>query len=364
MLHPVPDSSLRRRLLRVVALQRRLVLRLCELPQGANVDQYWLEGVWHDIHPEWVGAFWANDKENRKDCIETLAAAPAADKLLLAEVCREQLRFRLLWEQGGSLSLRKVEWNKKQAVVFSAAGKLLRSFYAPLFYDKGGYRFPCGDLAKSAFLAGIPSAALKVCPYCDNYLQTTELDHFLPKDLFPFLSCHPDNLIPSCHDSNRGSHKGTIPPLDWDAQDQALGWFQPRWRSASGRVEVRIEETTASLLSTRLVPRDPTDAIRVKNLDGLFKLSQFWSGQIADELQLIGSQVASMLQHEDTEPNEERVASMLRLLADLKAREIGKRGLALCHSSLYRFAADTPSVVTDILRQCRDQLDYQLDRAR
>jgi hypothetical protein len=71
-----------------------------------------------------------------------------------------------------------------------------------------------------------------------------------------------------------------------------------------------------------------------------------------------------MLQHEDTEPNEERVASMLRLLADLKAREIGKRGLALCHSSLYRFAADTPSVVTDILRQCRDQLDYQLDRAR
>jgi len=72
MLHPVPDSTKRRRLLRVVALQRRLILRLCDLTAGAAVDRSWLEGVWHELPPEWIERFWSLDKGKRAEWIKTL----------------------------------------------------------------------------------------------------------------------------------------------------------------------------------------------------------------------------------------------------------------------------------------------------
>jgi hypothetical protein len=90
----------------------------------------------------------------------------------------------------------------------------------------------------------------------------------------------------------------------------------------------------------------------------MFKLSEFWSSHIHDELLLIGSQVSDLLQCEDTEADEHLVQQKLKLLANLKRQEIGKRGLAICHTALYQFAAETPSVVSDILRQCQEQADY------
>ena len=58
MLHPVPDSKLRRRLIRVVALQRRLIRRLCDLSPGSTVDLAWLQKVWHELPSDWVERFW------------------------------------------------------------------------------------------------------------------------------------------------------------------------------------------------------------------------------------------------------------------------------------------------------------------
>ncbi len=265
MLHPVPDSTKRRRLLRVVALQRRLILRLCGLTAGAAVDRSWLEGVWHELPPEWIERFWSLDKGKRAEWIKTLAAASPLDKQRLADICREELRFKVLWQSGGGVTMHKVDWAQKTSKTFSAANSLLKSFYAPLLYDGEGYRLGSETLAKSHYLAGITPAARKVCPYCDNFLQKTELDHFLPKDEFPFLSCHPDNLIPSCPDSNSGSHKGIGVPLDWDAADQAANWFHPRWRSAAGCVCVEIQVTPDRQLSARLLPRATADTERVTN---------------------------------------------------------------------------------------------------
>jgi len=55
---------------------------------------------------------------------------------------------------------------------------------------------------------------LSVCPYCD--LATTPgersawIEHFMPKDRFPYLSCNPDNVMPSCNACNvAGTGKGT-----------------------------------------------------------------------------------------------------------------------------------------------------------
>lgn len=54
---------------------------------------------------------------------------------------------------------------------------------------------------------------INVCPYCnENFILTIgsgkerairpQLDHFYPKDLYPYLSCSIFNLIPSCGNCN------------------------------------------------------------------------------------------------------------------------------------------------------------------
>lgn len=355
MFHLIPESSSRERLLRVVELQLNLVRALCALPAGSTVDKSWLCAVWKDLDCAWVRKFWENDSGKRATWVNRLARATLEEKREVLQITDGQLRFQELWSSTPSVRMRRIQWNREP---FHALNELLKSFYAPLFYRGRGYLFENDSFDKDAFLAGMAASKRKVCPYCDNFLQKTELDHFLPKDEFPFLSCHPDNLIPSCHDSNSGSHKGTIVPLDWGKQDQASGWFHPRWRSAKGRVRVEVTETPLRCLCARLLPVDEVDASRVANLDNAFKVSKFWSQQIEDELQLIGNQVSDMLREDNLQPTEDAVRSRLQILATEKKAEIGKRGLAICHHALYVFAADTPAIVSDIARECRDRISY------
>jgi hypothetical protein len=133
---------------------------------------------------------------------------------------------------------------------------------------------------------------------------------------------------------------------------QADAWFHPRWRSGSGKLKVEIEETPERLLTARLVAIDPADAGRAANLDGMFHVSEFWSRHIEDELRLIGSQVSDLLREERLDPTETNVRLKLQGLATLKRREIGKRGLAICHHALYAFAANNVAIVADIAREC------------
>lgn len=103
---------------------------------------------------------------------------------------------------------------------------------------------------------------------------------------------------------------------------------------------------------------------RVSNLDRMFKLSEFWSRHIDDELQAIGGQVSDDLRFDGVAADEDAVRNKLLYYARSKERDIGRHGLAICHSAVYRFAAATPSVVSDILRQCREQASYATSKKK
>lgn len=54
---------------------------------------------------------------------------------------------------------------------------------------------------------------LNICPYCDidtiSVSRNSWIEHFLPKSKFPYLSCNPNNLMPSCTACNvAGTGKG------------------------------------------------------------------------------------------------------------------------------------------------------------
>ncbi len=54
---------------------------------------------------------------------------------------------------------------------------------------------------------------MSICPYCDIDTITSDgnviIEHYMPKDKYPFLAMHPNNLISACYGCN-GSHGKSI----------------------------------------------------------------------------------------------------------------------------------------------------------
>lgn len=349
MLHPVPDSTQRARLLEVVEMQRQLIGALCALPAKSVVDQAWLCTVWPKVPAEWVRRFWENDKGIRATSIAKVAAASLAAKKTLQALIAEQLRFAELYATPATIRLTDHDW---ALPVFAAAKQLLVSFYAPLFYKDEG--FPSADgtrFHKEHFISPRP----KICPYTDNVIQDPKLDHFLPKDQFPMLSCHPDNLIPCSTDANSGGHKGTRVPLGLRDAAQAEAWFHPRWRSANGTYQLTFHSAPgAPQPRVQFVAVAAADQARLDNLEDMFGLSEFWGRDLDDEVQLVAGEVDGMLRHDQVPPNETNVRDRLRLRANQERGRIGHRALAIVKSHFYEHVAQTPVLLTQVVRTCQN----------
>lgn len=347
MLHDVLKSRKRFRLLKVVVLQRKLLAALCELPVGSSVDQSWLESLWAGLPQDWVRRFWQNDKGNRATWIATIAAASVADKQTIKNLLAEQYRFAKLYHTPPSLRLTAQNWVPP---VFTAVKNLLVAFYAPLFYQNEG--FPNADgtvFHKEHFLDPSP----KICPYTDGTIQDTKLDHFLPKDQFPLLSCHPDNLVPCGTDSNSGGHKGTKVPLDLPSADQAAAWFHPRWRSAKGTYRLTfISASGAPQPQVQFVALNSTNQPRLNNLESMFGLSDFWGRYLDDEVQSVASEVSGWLRFNGTPATEANIKSHVLICAKQKRDRIGRDALAIVQSFYYEHIAQTPVLLAQVVRTC------------
>lgn len=349
MLHQIPDSTFRARLLEVVGMQCALLEALCALPQGTQVDDTWLQDEWPDVSAEWVERFWENDNGKRAQWIETIAAATPAEKQTIRDMMEEQLRFEELYHNPPTVRLTKYDW---KPLFFAAVNKLLVSFYDPYFYKEEGFPNAAGEkFHKDNFISGF-SPRVQICPYTDNYIQDTKLDHFLPKDQYPMLSCHPDNLIPCSTDSNSGSHKGTKVPLNTAEGDQAGSWFHPRWRSAVGTYRLTFPAGAAPQPEIHFEGLGAHDQPRLDNMARMFDLSDFWGGFLDDEVQGISSDVQGLLQFDGKPPTEANVRDCVLHLAGQTRNRIGRDGLAIVKSFFYEHIAQTPVLLAQVVRTC------------
>lgn len=151
---------------------------------------------------------------------------------------------------------------------------------------KGLYTFqmvPAAKPARQYYDHIMMRAPLRICPFC-GFGQVTTLDHYLPKAKFPLLSIHPNNLVPSCADCNKGKSaaiaitKGqqSIHPYF----DQAH-FINEQWLFA------RVIETSPATI--RYYAQPPTgwsadDQARITNHFDDFKLAQRFCIQAGDEL--------------------------------------------------------------------------------
>ncbi len=338
----------------VFNLQTRLVEALCDEPAGKAVNLAWLKGVWPEIEQDWARRFWENDKGARRKAIRTVARAAVGEKNELLSLMREEHDFAQLYVTPATRRLTNVDW--KATAAKKAMHALMVSFYAPCLYAQFRYRLPCGaehsDFDKDQFIAAFPD--LNICPYCDTLLQTDELDHFLPKDSFPFLTCHPDNLVPSCHDSNRVGHKGSAVPLDWDEADQSAAYFHPKWRPGLNATKLTFVESADRQLHVELHGKTDADELRVTNMNRLFKLEPFWSRHVDSAYRGLAEDVEAHLRRDNKVPDADTVRSCLLIHQDLL--KIGRNALAVSKRALYDHVSACEFMVEEIVAQCKESL--------
>ncbi|MCE5280357.1 MAG: hypothetical protein ABFD92_07945 [Planctomycetaceae bacterium] len=341
-------------MLRIVELQCQLVRSLCALPEGAVVDLPWLQRLaWPAVDSDWVCRFWGNQNGRRQPWMNTVASADRAAKDELLRIMGEQHRFRELYTAPVGVHLTQTDaafWEGAHAR--RAMKNLLLDFYEPWLRQDLGYPDSVcqgnGHLTRQAFLR---EPVFSICPYCDNQLQSTELDHFLPKSAFPFLSVHPDNLIPSCHDSNRGDRKGDTPPLDWTSLDQTAEHFHPRWRSAVGKFKVAFIEQGARELVATLEALDPADQPKVANLDRLFRLAEFWGRTLMCDIQDIQKEIANDMWHAGGPADAAAARACLTSRSENCQRCLNRRPLQYYWQHLYAHAAQSDLIIREVLRQ-------------
>lgn len=153
------------------------------------------------------------------------------------------------------------------------------------------------NFSRASFLKEFWQAELGVCPACDGQRPDSiegevrcHVDHFFPKAHFPFLSIHPANLIPICHECN-ASFKGEKIPIDINNNESLLDTFHPYERPAIEYIDVETNIDTVGKLRVIIRDRQRQQSKRVDNLNNILSLEKRWTDRLRREIGLLRDQI-------------------------------------------------------------------------
>lgn len=292
-LHKVELPGSARLLFKVVVLQKRLLKALADpVLRSEQVDTAWLQIVWGGQDPEWVRKFCLGAKNSVMHPLKELAEAPAtARQSLYSEFCRQSKVPQIL-ETGGDFreiaSLPGFNSNLAKEVT-----RLFKQFYKLLSHKTAsewpGYTFGQQELSnrsyKREFCSTYPT--LSICPYCDQDIGTSKLDHYYAKSMVPLLACNPWNLVPVCSSCNEIGAKEDNPAFDTGPPRSTTEWLHPFKRPASSHTTITISGPPSDPRPT-LVSTDPTELLPLRNHTNMIQtLANRWNGKVvsyADKL--------------------------------------------------------------------------------
>jgi len=273
----------------IATLQRRLLTALCQdsIENPHTVDEAWLISALGDftVDQDWFGRFcnWKHEGQTLLERARSIAGFSTEIKTrLLADFENDHIFESLFDPQTQDahdlVGLAPLKVLNPQAA--EVVHRFFESFYTPAFYK--GYKILIEDeltgFDRKKFVQRFVDANpnVCVCPMCDGYLGNAQVDHFFPKAAYPYLSCHPLNLVPICGDCNGSGGKGGTPPLSLDSSShQTDDWFHPYLRSAHGTYTVGFErqrEGTTPVLTSE----DKQAQARLDNMSALLKLGERW----------------------------------------------------------------------------------------
>ena len=201
------------------------------------------------------------------------------------------------------------------------------------------------DILVTAFYEANPG--LEVCPACDGPdpekigdKAYADADHFFPKSRYPFLSIHPENIIPVCLYCNQ-RFKLNKDPLETSIDSPLINSFHPYGRCAIDKIDIIIINENASERRICIRDQEGMPSRRISSLNRVFRLEERWNNQIRrivrrteDELRGAASRI---IRYKREPLNEDDFEVELNEMLAEKKRKIRQEAYSIIYISYLNF---------------------------
>jgi len=282
MLHQVNIPNCKPALDWIVQFQQDLIRALCRDEVTAdNVTPEWINNFRDDIPIGWLTKIcgWSYEGQPLLDYMRAIAGASLEIKGQIVHYSEICLQFENNFQNDQpNCPIQSIDdFGNSESI--QAVKRLLLSLYSRILYDKTGFPIQTNGEIGGRFNYGLFREAfedsnqhISVCPLCDGGMDGGQVDHWLPKNKFPILSCHPVNLLPICGACNSRTNKGVNTPADKDSPRPFEEWFHPYLRSANGNFSIQFNKGHPILENINALTQT-----RIDNFDGLINLSKRWA---------------------------------------------------------------------------------------
>jgi len=261
-----------------------------------------------------VVADWPHPSTPPPAKVDAVLQLPESERVALWEAVRGDVEFE------ASLDDEKFAFRFAALPVRTKdAGKRLLVWIYEVAFGQVGFSLPTHRPAnrrawETAFRDA--NSTVKVCPAClfvnleerIDDRAAVDLDHYLPKSIYPSLAVHGLNLVPLCVLCNRVAKRGKDPLTTAAISDI---WF-PYRRAGINDLIVRFSLAAASRDEVVQISAVAGAEARASCFDELFELSGRWSRSLSGiHDSLVGLVKATVEDRSDRDP----IARLLRRLA-------------------------------------------------
>lgn len=358
MLHKINPPLCIGQLKQIIQFQRCVLAFACKLRSPLSLQQKNLEAEFGTEVGGWLwGKLWITRRTTGiqepsdlhkavKKFADLMSREPTLETLIL-DAFDHDIRFQNhLSDSEFTFTYNFLSQSARQAI-----RELLELFYTDLL----ALGFPGAihgekeslnrDKVVDAFWKANPK--LEVCPACDrprspmvNNKIYSDVDHFLPKSSYPFLSIHYFNLVPLCLDCNR-TLKGDRDPIDDSRNAPLTHTFHPYLNPALDQVNVKTYRNTEGVRIIQIEDKVGMPSRRVDSINRVFKLEREWLDSlryavdsIGDELRRAGERLRRGGNSLDLQDFRLDIEDMLRERLEKR----GQRHFYILHSSYLVFA--------------------------
>jgi hypothetical protein len=343
MLHPIKVPSCYPALEWVVRLQRDLLAKLCKpATTAAIVTPQWVAAIRPNC-AAWLEKF-ARRSHRRTSLLSAMQTIASVSQSQKQGILGHFVNNQAFVESFDATVQSPTEFSPLQSLesdgIISCLCTLLEAFYEialreGLPIDVRGNTGRSFD--RSQFVTIFEEENYgRVCPLCDGDMNSPEVDHWLPRSVYPALSCHPKNLVPVCHRCNSRECKGEQCPITPANHRPFDDWFHPYERPAHAHFSVKVTEAQVSLVNA-----DPDQQTRLNNLDSLLKLTPRWAQEYRLQSTNYLNQLADKVRRKRIKPTSDEVLDAVNeWLAEIEAE-----GSRMPHSIIRRVVLERVNTV-------------------
>lgn len=371
MLYPINIPLIANRLTWVVQFQGHLIHALCDQACCSDQiqDEQWMVDLsirlGLGIDSGWIKKFceWTHEKARLIDRLRHIADLDPAAKSLIQAAFDHDIQIDQAYSDDPNHIHNPIGLSNLAHLpdVKEVIHRFFESFYDPALYR--GYTIPEDgqqvQFNREGYLDKFREANsdILVCPMCDGDLGSPKVDHFLPKAQYPYLSCHPKNLVPICDDCNGPNGKFQKLPISPDAVNHTFDWLHPYLRTANNAYKVVFLSEPEGL--TPVLRNDDAQInTRLDTFSDLVNLRSRWRNALSRKVRATQRKIDKEIRRRNSNLNDQELIMKIEQWGENQECEIGLEPFAIVeHAYLQSVSALDPATFDELLVYANQDLD-------